>query len=1125
MADPRSTPVGAKDGTPVALPRLGAAPVAPGRRAPDPGLGRPAPPPDRRWWLAAGGLLLLVVANPRLWAPGPTGLWFPPAGLGLVLVAWLGLWAAGLAAGGVLLVGLLTRGPTVAPLYPFLEALVVAAEVGLGWWCYHARARGARRLTDPRSAVVFLILVPGCAAGLSALVLAAARQALDTPPPDLVSLASALWVSHALGVLALAPPLLVLATPALQRHGLVSAPAGRVPSAASAWPWSWGEAIETVGLVLAAGIVGIALAVIYSRQLTVNWQLWALLLLLIVWTSLRHGLPGGSVAAGVAAVLGLTAASAALPAPGQAAALEGHLLAGCAAALLVGASVGWIRASEALYRTCVTHMPVVLYSARLLPRTTPGGIPDAEVTLVSPASQQVLGRGPEDLVGDYRAWFDHIHPADRELLAAALAQLCMQSQPVSCEYRLLAEGQAPGNEGTAAGGPSGRDSRPAPAPRRPERWLRDTLAPRYGPDGKLEGWEGVVEVITEQHELASDLRRTTAMLQALVTHLPTGVFFVHGPHGQPLFVNARARQLLGQREDMAAGLAHLPQVYRLHRPDGTPYPWEELPVSKALRQGMGGMRDDIVVHRPDGRRMPLVTWAAPVELGPGQTGAVWVLEDLTALRQAEAAHRESEARLRAIIETMAEGLVVQDSAGTVIEWNPAACSILGVSTVAMAGRSGLGPADGCLREDGAPLPADEHPDRVSLRTGSPVRGVVMGVPVEGVPRWILVNTLPLPAGGKGGGRVVTTFTDVTAQREAAEVLRRSEGQYRGLVEHLPLLVLQFDRRRRVTYLNPAAEAVLGHAAGALAAGVWEGVVPEEELPGLLALLEQAEGGRSAGGEFRFRARDGGERVGYALAQPPAADGSGPGVTLLVVDVTQQRRLERELQRVQRLEMIGRLAGGVVHDVNNMLTVMLTLTGLVRGNLPADHVVQTNLGRISQAGEQARQLMGQLLAFGKDRRVAPRRVNLTELVRRNLELLRGAMPRGIEVGAELAEGEVWALADETQVQQVLMNLSFNARDAMPHGGRLTLQTAAADGAAGDGGPWVRLTVADTGEGMSEEVRARIFDLFFTTKERGTGLGLAVVRQIVEGFGGRIEVASRPGEGTRFDVWLPGAAPPS
>src|SRR5262249_43645568 len=149
---------------------------------------------------------------------------------------------------------------------------------------------------------------------------------------------------------------------------------------------------------------------------------------------------------------------------------------------------------------------------------------------------------------------------------------------------------------------------------RRERWVRDTLAPHLDADGQLIGWEGVLVDITQQRVLSDDLRRTTSMLHALVGNLPAGVFFVEGQRGHPILVNARARHLLGRREDLAAGLEHLAEVYRLFRPDGTPYPVEELPVFLALRKGLTAMRDDIVVHRPDGRRVPLVTWAAPVTL-------------------------------------------------------------------------------------------------------------------------------------------------------------------------------------------------------------------------------------------------------------------------------------------------------------------------------------------------------------------------------------------------------------------------------------------------------------------------------------------------------------------------------
>ncbi len=235
--------------------------------------------------------------------------------------------------------------------------------------------------------------------------------------------------------------------------------------------------------------------------------------------------------------------------------------------------------------------------------------------------------------------------------------------------------------------------------------------------------------VTEQRALAVDLRRTTSMFQALVANLPAGVFFVQGPTGQPILVNNRARQLLGRREDASAGLEHLSKVYHLHRPDGSPYPVEELPVVQALRRGAAGMRDDIVVHRPDGRRVPLVAWAAPVRLGgPGQAdAAVWVLEDLTALHQAETARRDTEGRLRTVVETMGEGLVVQDRRGAVVDCNAAACALFRRTPEQMR-EAPLSESWSYLREDGSVLPAEEHPVQVVLRTGRPVRNFVLGLP-------------------------------------------------------------------------------------------------------------------------------------------------------------------------------------------------------------------------------------------------------------------------------------------------------------------------------------------------------------------------------------------------------------
>ncbi len=233
----------------------------------------------------------------------------------------------------------------------------------------------------------------------------------------------------------------------------------------------------------------------------------------------------------------------------------------------------------------------------------------------------------------------------------------------------------------------------------------------------------------------------------------------------------------------------------------------------------------------------------------------------------------------------------------------------------------------------------------------------------------------------------------------------------------------------------------------------------------------------------------------------------------------QRRLEQELQRSQQLDLVGRLAGGIAHDFNNLLTVVLSMAELAGRKLPADHAVRQDLGQIQDAAGQAAQLAGQLLAFSKQRNVRLKPVDVGHAARRALDLLRATLPLRIQAELAVPEEALHVQADETQLQQVLMNLCLNARDAMPQGGKLCVQVdpAARDGAAP--ASWVRLSVRDTGHGMSAGVRAHIFDPFYSTKEHGTGLGLAVVQQIVASYGGRIDVHSEPGSGSRFDVWLP------
>lgn len=1082
-------------------------------------------------WLLAGLMLLLLQVAEHLYLQRITAaVWYPSAGLAIVLVAWFGR-------RGMLLVGL--NSLIIAMLHEgvrgwdFLElassfwcALLLPAEAGLALWCFRRLAHGDRRLGDPSSATSFLLVVPGACAGVFALLRVVPFH-LELAPASLAALVAKEWLAHALGVLAIAPVFLVFVTPYLVRkrwleldrtgNRLIPERSARV---------ELGDWLEIVGLSLAMFCLVILLLVAPSLWDVPGWQLWGMPLLLIVWASLRRGLRGGVLLAAAVTVLTLVMTIVHGWSEHATTLLQCNLLAQCITALLVGASADWIRAGEARYRQVVGNIPVVIYSARILGEGRfLGGAPEAEVLFVSPACKHLLRCNPEELQGPFTTWLQRVHPNDQEILLAAVSQLGRHHQPVTCEYRL------------ADVGPAGLDSTFEPqrsrliglaASRNRDRWVRDTLVPHFGDHGELLGWEGVLADITAQHMLADDLRRTTSMFHALVANLPAGVFFVQGD--RPILVNTRARQLLGQRGDFNVGLEHLAELYRLHRPDGTPYPAAELPVALALRRGTASMRDDIVVHRPDGHQIPLVSWATPIDLG-GQgriDAAVWVLEDLTSLHKAETARRESEARLRAIIETMAEGLVVQDDKGLILEANPAACTILGTNSKVLRGRSLLEPSWQYLREDGSPFSPESHPTQISLETGQPVRDVILGLVLPSGTHWMLVSAMPLPPStDRRGARVVTTFSDITAQRQAMDVVCASEEKYRGLVESVPLMVVQFDRDLRVTYANAATAAVSGYDREEISDPTsWQKLIRAEDLPRLIEAYTRTLSGESTRVEVRYIAKDGSEKVGYVMSHARRQGGAVVGGVSLILDLTRERELEQELQRAQRLELVGRLAGGIAHDFNNLLTVVLTLTDLARDSLPSDHPVRDDLRQIGVAGEQAANLASQLLTFSKRRLRSCRPVDVNSVTQRTLDLLRSTLPPNITVLPALNAQDLTVLADETQLQQVLMNLCLNARDAMPLGGRLEVETQCdqhcpveGSGPEANGRGWVRLSVRDTGQGMAEQVKNRIFDPFFSTKERGTGLGLAVVRQIVESSGGRVQVWSEQGAGSCFDIWLP------
>jgi PAS domain-containing protein len=699
-----------------------------------------------------------------------SSLWFPALGVGLTLVSWFGLRLAPVLALTLFVVRSLTTQTPTAQLAA--DAALIGVEMAAGWWLFSRIARASRWLEEPRSSVLFLILVPGFVD-----LAAAAVQALWTgtdPEAGFAQRFGMLWISRALGVLVLVPFLWVVVTPLCQHFRFLD---DVKPKPFSLHIWTLGEGLELFGLIFGNGVLAIIQLVLHQRKEFAVWPMWGLALLLVIWSAIRQGLRGGAATSFVGCVVALWLAQLSHTGPGEFSPLQGYLLSQCSTALLVGSAVGWIRLSEAKYQQVVGHIPLVLTSVRMVRggvallkhavsdaspterpdlKRGPEFIRDAELILVSRMAATIYGVEPAEMLGPFERWLELVHADDRAIVVAAVAQMGLQRKSVTYEFRV----------GTAADAPS----------EAPTRWMRETLSPHYSAEGLLDGWDGVAEEITQQRTLQQENRRVTGMLQSLVANMPTGVFFVQAPVGQPILVNARARQLLGQREDMSAGLVHFSAVYRLFRGDGTEYPVDELPVARALRLGIASTASDVVVHRPDGRRLPLFMWAAPVYLD-GATrpdAAVWVMEDLSNLQQAEFARREGEARLRAVFETLTEGVIVQNQQGVIIEANPAATSLLGVPVAKLVGRSWLVPDSGCLRGDGSPCPTEEEPDRRAIATQAPVRNITLGLPKPGGDTlWLLVNSLPLPVGtafspNTKGARVLTTFADITGERAARQ---------------------------------------------------------------------------------------------------------------------------------------------------------------------------------------------------------------------------------------------------------------------------------------------------------------------------------------------------------------------
>ena len=499
-----------------------------------------------------------------------------------------------------------------------------------------------------------------------------------------------------------------------------------------------------------------------------------------------------------------------------------------------------------------------------------------------------------------------------------------------------------------------------------------------------------------------------------------------------------------------------------------------------------------------------------------------------------------------LFDALLEGMVVRDGEGRILASNRAAQRILGLSGEQLEGQSVATLPIAYLREDGTPLPLEQHPATVTLRSGEPQKGVVLGVARANCETvWIQVNSQPLMDDGGKLQAVVTSFADITPIKRAEDALRASEARNRTLAEAITqsgCSVIITDRNGRIEYVNPACCKAYGYAEAELIGADPSIFKSGETTPEEYATLWQTIlAGRIWRGELSNRARDG-RLIREAVSVSPVRDERGEvrHFVALKEDITQLRDEERRrhelferVARLERMELVATLAGGIAHDFNNVLVAILGYSELAATQLKADGRLPRVSGYVEEiriAGQRARELIQQLLNFSRGGAAQPRLTRLDDIAREAVGLLRATLPDTVAVVADIDPALPPLSVDPAHVHQIMMNLLINARDAVNGKGtiRLASRRMAFDRARccdscrrEFSGEYLAIVVSDDGGGISTEHRARLFEPFFTTKEtgRGTGMGLAVVHGMTHLYDGHVEVDSAPGEGCEIRVLLP------
>ncbi len=648
-------------------------------------------------------------------------------------------------------------------------------------------------------------------------------------------------------------------------------------------------------------------------------------------------------------------------------------------------------------------------------------------------------------------------------------------------------------------------------------------------NGTITEWMGTTLDVHDRWLSEEKLRRSEALLKSVLNSAVDGIISVDGRGVIDTF-NEAAQAMFGYPADEACGQSLsvlIPALGRLEQQEQcSACDWTTAALLLALGPDASG-------RRRDGTLFPLEIAVSECDF-VGERRCVFTVRDITERKQIEDARQASERRLQLALDAGKMGMWAWDFRDEYAHWSRTEFELLGLEPV----------ADERVRSE--LFFQQVHPDDrpvldAALRQAIESKGTFdlefRIFRCDGEIRWLTGRGQVLldPATGQPTQMIGVNY-DVTQQRLAQAALEGSQRQLRLAMDASRLGVWEVNWADGTLIWDEAYGRQFGRRPDQYPSreeDFYECVHPDDREPVKAAFRRTVAEGVDFECEFRI-VWPNGETRWHAAFGRTLSDGDGrPAKTIGVGrDITDRKRLEDQLRQSQKMQAVGQLAGGVAHDFNNILTVINGYAEMLDAQLPRGDERRTLLEQIRHAGEQAAALTRQLLAFSRKQVLRPQLVDLGAVVAEAHEILRRLIGEHIELVVQRESVSALVRVDPSQITQILLNLSVNARDAMPEGGRLSITTGHAEfdaaavptNTALKPGKYVVLTVSDTGCGMAAEVRDRVFEPFYTTKEpgKGTGLGLSVVHGIVSQSEGHVEVDSRPNCGTTFRIFLPQAA---